>query len=456
MNLEKIEDKLKKEIEDFAKEYGNKETIKEFEDKIIGLNNSNLSTFFALIPGADFEKHAKIVLDSGDIENIYSLSKYSSELEDYIIESKNFKYNFEWAKNLYSVEYLNVRQSGHLRNLKKDNLQRISNHIEAISKSTDMDGSLQFIEWFCDRINDTITIRSFYSTFDENVGYEILHGYDEYLNDVIHTAIGCMDAEKIYNCFKKLGTLPWEFAQKIDFVSVRRALIATRDLKYNGIIIGSCVNNQFDKEHEKVIIEDGSAEDNYLFAINVREADVLSHAKAVLNSGDDMYNYYFAKNVEGADILEHGKKVIESKNALYNYLFARDIKGADMLSHEKIVLESKDAKINYKFAKNVEGADMVEHKKVVAENGDAEYNYLCCLLGDGTDDYKNRVAVLNSKDVKYNFLLALKFPQSELFEKHYKAVLNSGDEEYINMCNKLKPNIESSINQKIKLLQKYR
>ena len=139
--------------------------------------------------------------------------------------------------------------------------------------------------------------------------------------------------------------------------------------------------------HGKVVIDSGSARDNYLFAKDIKGADVLAHGKAVIDSENASYNYLFARDIKGADILAHGKVVTDSGDEMDNYLFAKNIYGADVLAHGKVVIDSGDARYNYLFAKNIEGADVLAHCKVVFENGDEGYNvkgkylpFLCTIL----------------------------------------------------------------------------
>ena len=132
--------------------------------------------------------------------------------------------------------------------------------------------------------------------------------------------------------------------------------------------------------HGKVVIDSGSARDNYLFAKNIKGANILAHEKVVIDSGDVKYNYKFAYSIEGADVLAHGKAVIDSGDVEYNYEFAKNIKGADVLAHGKVVIDSGDAKYNYLFAKDIKGADILAHCKVVFGNGDEGYNAKCKYL----------------------------------------------------------------------------
>ena len=44
---------------------------------------------------------------------------------------------------------------------------------------------------------------------------------------------------------------------------------------------------------------------------------------------------------------------IESKSLEFNYMFAKDIKGADIKAHANVILENKGVWYNYYFAKYI-------------------------------------------------------------------------------------------------------
>ena len=54
-------------------------------------------------------------------------------------------------------------------------------------------------------------------------------------------------------------------------------------------------------------------------------------------------------------------KVLAKNDASLSYLFARDVKGANVIKHGKVVLNGNDAQLIYLFAIDVYGADYQAH-----------------------------------------------------------------------------------------------
>lgn len=93
-------------------------------------------------------------------------------------------------------------------------------------------------------------------------------------------------------------------------------------------------------------------------------AEVQAAADKILKSKDPRWNYLFACNIKGADIKAHGQVVIDSKDPRWNYDFACNIKGADVKAHGQVVIDSKAPEWNYYFACDIEGADVKAHEKI--------------------------------------------------------------------------------------------
>ena len=102
--------------------------------------------------------------------------------------------------------------------------------------------------------------------------------------------------------------------------------------------------------------------------------DKLECERIVLESKDPSSNYLFARDVKGADIKAHERIVLESGNLECICCFATDVDGADIKAHEKIILESKDPRYNYLFPLYLlDEADIIAHSKVVIDSGNERY-----------------------------------------------------------------------------------
>ena len=123
---------------------------------------------------------------------------------------------------------------------------------------------------------------------------------------------------------------------------------------------------------EMRILQSGSAQSNYEYALNNPNCDVRAHGKVVIDSGDAWDNYIFAIDIRNADVKAHGQVVINKGDVYTNYLFARDVKGADIKAHEKVIIDSNSLYCNYLFAKDVPGANVMAHRKVIEKLGNEE------------------------------------------------------------------------------------
>ena len=80
----------------------------------------------------------------------------------------------------------------------------------------------------------------------------------------------------------------------------------------------------------------------------------------------------------------------------YNYIFARDVKRANVRAHGKVIIDSGDLEYNYKFASDVKGADVRAHGKVIINSGSIEYNGKFELI-EGSDIDAHVTAINNTK-----------------------------------------------------------
>lgn len=197
------------------------------------------------------------------------------------------------------------------------------------------------------------------------------------------------------------GDLCNEFERLINEPNLEKSIdkLASHGL-HNLIGTIAFFNKLLMKPFEAVIIEQGNLLDIYRFARDIKCADIKILEDAICNSDrydKALYAYLFAY-LEGADVLRLGQIVIDSNDIELNYLFAKNIKGADIEAHEKVLLNAKNRismdadQYCYLFAKNVDGAKVEEHEKVISDNhGKYENGYYKCLfsrdvLGKNSDN----------------------------------------------------------------------
>ena len=106
-----------------------------------------------------------------------------------------------------------------------------------------------------------------------------------------------------------------------------------------------------DVEEDTLKIEELESQKNYLKEIYLSAlsplcTDIKPYEQIILNSLDAEYNFIFARDVKGADIIAHGNAVIESGDAMYNITYPAYIEGADVMAHRQAVIDINDPKFD--------------------------------------------------------------------------------------------------------------
>lgn len=365
-----MERELIDEFEEYKNQFGVSELISRFEDKIIDLDNDELSLYFSKLDGSDLNRHGEIILNHENLDTIcdFACSHSFDVAKDhvkYLWDSKDTSSNLKYASSLYDICYDNVSRGD---GVPYSDVLKLRRSFEAILDNGDMEGCNAFLDWFYrhSRIrksgskNHSVTI---------DYGYHILGSFQDLVmkteNQIIHDG----DAKDNYHCVEVMSKLPeWAYS-KIHYAKHSKAIIDSRDLYYNYFYAKDYgANPGVDVlGHGSVILEDGNSQYNYLFARDVEGSDKKSHSLFVANDGDLTYNYLFAKDVKGIDILPHEEAILNSFDASYNYLFARDVEGADILAHGDIVIRVGTPKENFMFARDIPGCEFEKHEKVASE-----------------------------------------------------------------------------------------
>lgn len=97
--------------------------------------------------------------------------------------------------------------------------------------------------------------------------------------------------------------------------------------------------------------------------------------KIVVDSEDAELNYELAKSgLDFIDTKEHARAVIDSGNVDYNYLFALNVPDADVRAHGEVVMEYGSAYENSEFITYVRGADVEKHREIIRLKTEEEEN----------------------------------------------------------------------------------
>lgn len=173
--------------------------------------------------------------------------------------------------------------------------------------------------------------------------------------------------------------------------------------------------------------------------------DISDLIETIINSKSVEHNYLIAKNVEGLDAGQraiHENIVIESGDPEFCYLYAKNVKTANIKALEETLLEAKSAKYSYLFAKEVNGATIDKHRQVVVESKDAEYNYLFAskisymFVGDIYDHVQ---AIIDSENIEYCVLAIANFSFNGAIAKNFEKLAILKKDSYL--CYTLAKNV---------------
>ena len=129
------------------------------------------------------------------------------------------------------------------------------------------------------------------------------------------------------------------------------------------------------KDLQNVVLESKNPDICYLFARDVKGAEIKPLQQVVINSRDVKLCYFFARDVEHANVKELQKVVVDSKNATLCYLFARDVEGAEIEPLQQVVINSGDKELCKKFALSIEWKEWARSRELSnAEKVEEETN----------------------------------------------------------------------------------
>ncbi len=211
---------------------------------------------------------------------------------------------------------------------------------------------------------------------------------------------------------------------------------AANNVKFASVLVKTAADMDV-LAHGKVVLEYGTAQDNYNFARLVKGADTRAHRDKIIASGSIEYNVSAGKSFGLNDGLtkeyvnKHGEVISRFGGITSNYEYLKNNKIAnfDKTLHLEKIIESKDATYNLKVGKNIKGIDIEPHSKIVAEFGTAEQNYEFLQI-QGSNTTRHLIAIAKSQDVVTNLRCLIEQPiNPKTFAKHVKIVFSSTDNE---------------------------
>ena len=168
----------------------------------------------------------------------------------------------------------------------------------------------------------------------------------------------------------------------------------------------------------------------YLFAKNIKGANIEKLEDGIIETQNIEWIYQFAKNIKGANIEKLEDKIIKTQNAVYIYYFAKNIKGANIEKLEDGIIKTQNAEYICYFAEYVKGANIEKLEDGIIETQDAQYIYYFARNINGANKKRLKAEIkkinINNKIKKVQEAkLTLNELMDLLIKAEYKEILNN-------------------------------
>jgi len=158
---------------------------------------------------------------------------------------------------------------------------------------------------------------------------------------------------------------------------------------------------------------------------------ILQYQEEIIQLNDSALAYFFACEFP-VNKYKMQQIVLNNNDYLYSYLFAKNVKDADIKALEKIVLKSKNIKLICKFICNIEKASKDLEELILKSKN---YKYIYYYLKNGKNQDLNKVLDILMASKKPRYLYEVSKYIDDLFdlEKIETSLLESKNYNYIRM-----------------------
>lgn len=341
-------------------------------------SKSALDAYKEALMGINVKENQQIVIDDNSDYLIYSFAKDVEGadiklLQSAIIENEDFHFTIRFFNDVKGCD--------------------ISKLEDSLIKSKNNDAIYTFA---CNIPKANI----------KRLGQAIIESNDAYDNYIFAKDIPGADIKahievlKKHNCLDKIK----ELEEKLNSQKPKKTNQEATEEAKQGINV---------KENEQIILAFNNAEYSYLFARDVKGADVKAHEKVILdstNTFDLFHAYIFARDIKGANIKALEEKILSSFSTHSDYAqvcfsFAKDIKNANIKALEENILKTGNAQWSGMFAYYIPGANIKEHEKLVLKSTDWEvlFHFAKNVPGADIQAIENIILAKNDPFCSYNF-----------------------------------------------------
>jgi len=153
--------------------------------------------------------------------------------------------------------------------------------------------------------------------------------------------------------------------------------------------------------------------------------------QVIVDNKDPKYSYLFAQDIRNADVRALQKIVVESNKTKYICKFACFVRGADVKPLESLIIKSKNVKYAHMYIKHIQSADVNKFKDIIIASKKPRYLFeLAKHIRDIKDLALIEDLIIEAKSYTYIRLLADKIKKANV-EKLEQALLETNNTEEI-------------------------
>lgn len=152
----------------------------------------------------------------------------------------------------------------------------------------------------------------------------------------------------------------------------------------------------------------------------------------IIKNNDASLAYYFASDI-GFENYKMQNVIIKAASAQYGILFAINIKNADILALQKMIIEAGEMEYICDFACFVKGAKIKKIEDMILKEGEARWAHKLLKHVKGTSPTKFKNLILKSKKPTYLFELARHLKNKKDLTLIQDLIIESGSPTYIRM-----------------------
>lgn len=137
--------------------------------------------------------------------------------------------------------------------------------------------------------------------------------------------------------------------------------------------------------------------------------------KVILDKGDAKYAFIFAQNIKNADIKALQNIVIDSKKIKYITKFACFVKQADRKSLETLIVKSKKSKYAHMYMKHIKNVNIKKFKDIIIESAKPRYLFELAKHSTCQEDINQiQDLIIQSNSFTYMRLFAEKIDKADV------------------------------------------